>query len=369
MPTGNEAVNFDMMRYMREKLETEIAAVAGIAGVDSWQDVQTIVRAGLAAKVFSVGDQLSCQRDGVELVWDIIGIDHDTPADSQYTHSMTLQLHDCFAYSVQYDAAEAFYYAENGLAAGTYHFTMSGTDYQFTLNNAVPAGGQLVLNWSGNTPAGVSVASTKGGAITETSIAVTAGSGGSALDTAHINDFGKTQYGSNNYKESAIRQWLNSGGAAGAVWTLQNDYDRPPSWAASREGFLNGMDADFLSVIGNTNITVTKNTVSDGGGSETLADKFFLPSKVEVYMGNETSGVSEGTAYPYYSEHSDLGSPSAGRDSNRVKYRSGTALDWWTRTPAASNVYYVRLVYRSGSLDTGGANSGNKCVSPICCVI
>lgn len=71
------------------------------AAVESWADVQKIVRAGQAAKYFSVGDQFVCEKakfDGTSerLVWDIIGIDHDAPSDPQFTHSITLQLHELY---------------------------------------------------------------------------------------------------------------------------------------------------------------------------------------------------------------------------------------------------------------------------------
>ena len=86
-------------------VQQQIDALAKLTvPVDSWGDVQKAVRSGLAAKVFSIGDQLICQRAGVNLVWDVIGIDHDTPADPQFTHSMTLQLHDCFTANMQFDA-------------------------------------------------------------------------------------------------------------------------------------------------------------------------------------------------------------------------------------------------------------------------
>ena len=127
MATGNELVTFDMVKYMREKLEGEIDALATVMSVTSWEDVQKAVRSGIASKIFSIGAQLTCQKDGTNLVWDVIGIDHDTPADPQFTHSMTLQLHDCFPTVIQFDAPEAFYYAENGLAAGTYHFAIDSS--------------------------------------------------------------------------------------------------------------------------------------------------------------------------------------------------------------------------------------------------
>ncbi len=92
--------------------------------IESWQDVQDIVRQGLADKVFSVGEQLVCSHETYgELVWDIIGFDCDTPSDSTKTHSMTLQLHDILL-NMQVDAAQALYYAETELPAGTYNFTL-----------------------------------------------------------------------------------------------------------------------------------------------------------------------------------------------------------------------------------------------------
>lgn len=82
-----------------EKMDTMnqfLAAIAtgqgGSLKPTSWSDVQALVRKGLASKVFAVGDQLTCQRGSTTLVWDIIGFDIDTPADKQFTHSMTLQL-------------------------------------------------------------------------------------------------------------------------------------------------------------------------------------------------------------------------------------------------------------------------------------
>lgn len=379
MPTGNELVNFEMAKYMHDKLEGEIAAVAGIAGVDSWQDVQTIVRQGLASKVFSIGDQLTCQRDGVNLVWDIIGIDHDSPADPQYTHSMTLQLHDCFPTFMQFDAPEAFYYAEAGLAAGTYYFTIDSsyettynsfkdTGYQFTLTQAVPAKGQLTFPWGYQTQtSGVNVSSYADSASSTAieSVAVSSGTSGTFLgnltstgDFNNLNGVERIRYGSNNYKESAMRQWLNSDKTAGSVWTSQTKFDRPPSWASSTAGFINGLDEDFLAATGKTHLVVSRNIITDNGGKDELDDKFFLLSKREVYAGNESSSTIEGEPYPYFSDYSDLSTPGYGDDSNRIKKLNGNPVRWWLRSPCTGYSYNTRVVYRTGAVyDNGAAGS------------
>lgn len=87
----------------------------------------------------------------------------------------------------------------------------------------------------------------------------------------------------NNYKESAVREWLNSDKVAGSVWTPATNYDRPPSWVSNKAGFMNGMDADFLAVIGKTTKVTCRNNVTDGGGSDTTKDKFFLLSRYADY--------------------------------------------------------------------------------------
>ena len=373
-------------KYVHDKLQGEIDIIAGIVKVESWADVQKIVRAGMASKIFSIGDQLTCQRGNDTLVWDIIGIDHDTPADPQFTHSLTLQLHDCFPTILQFDALEAFYYAENGLTAGTYHFTIDNTydatyndltSYQFTLTQAVPAGGQLCFGWIYNTQASATKVTSYASATSTTAIeqvAVSEGTDGTNLGTLtaagdfsnNLNSIIRVRYGSNNYKESAIRQWLGSSAAAGSVWTPQTKFDRPPSWAANTAGFMNGMDADFLAVIGKTHIVVARNTVCDGGGYDEMDDYFFLLSRSEIYGGVEVSGVNEGSPYPYYADYSDLSAAGMGNDSNRIKYRGGTAQYWWNRTPSSGSGSNV--VYTAGYVGSNGA-SNSYGIAPACNII
>ena len=46
-----------------------------------------------------------------------------------------------------------------------------------------------------------------------------------------VNHQQRCRYGSNNYKESAIRQFINSD-AASFAWTPKTNFDRPPSGAS-----------------------------------------------------------------------------------------------------------------------------------------
>lgn len=376
-----------------EKMDTQnrflaalVTAQGGTLKPTSWAEIQALVRAGLHKNVFSIGDQLVCKKGNDDLVWDIIGIDHDTPTDSQFTHSMTLQLHDCLSSTMMVDNQEALYYAENGLAAGTYNFTIQsgydetyggGKTYQFTLENAITddAPYQLTFGWAYNTQAAnakITIYDKDGNQVGEP-IGVTEGSSGTSLGTTdgtstNLNHIHRVRFGSNNYGESAIRQFLNSSANVGNVWKPQNKYDRPPSWNSNTAGFMKDIDSDFLAVLGASPKVVTLNTVTDGGGSVTLDDKFFLLSRSEVY-GSLENNIDEGSPYPYYSNYSDLSAAGTGDDSNRVKYSGGTAQVWWLRSPVSASGHAVRTVNTSGGVSSGNFTNNIRGVAPACNII
>lgn len=375
-----------------DKMDTQNMLLAGLLEAQSgsikpqsWAQVQALVRAGLASKVFMVGDQLTCQKNGVTLTWDIIGFDHDTPTDSHFTHSMTIQLHDVYK-DLQFDAREAFYYCSAALPAGTYKITIGahswkstevGKTYQFTTTVEVPAGGQLVFKQAYD-------ATLEGGSIdtfasaTATTpletVTMSEGSSGQSLGTidntiqTNLNSMQRALLGNNRWKESAIRQMLNSAAAAGSVWAAQNNYDRPPSWVTSEKGWMNDLDADFLAVVGEAEKVTAKNTVTDGGGYDTTTDKFFLLAREEVYMGKENS-IDEGGAYGYYSDYSDLAAAGTGADTNRIKYLNGTKKYWWLRTPYSGYGNLVRGVYSTGEMSTTHTATNSRGVAPACNII
>ena len=331
-----------------------------------------------------IGDEIVVHETASTLVWDVLGIDCDTPADSQFTHSITLGLHDCLAGMV-FDAREALFYCPDGLAAGTYNFKVTqhtwvssdvNKTFQFTLAQAVPAGGQIVLQVSYNVTIAGSTLKTYASASATTEIetaTITEGTGGTSLGdvnnaiNGNTNSLQRGLLGNNRYSVSAMRQYLNSSAAAGSVWTPKHNFDRAPSWATSTAGFLNGMDEDFLSVIGEVTKVTALNTVSDGGGSETTTERFFLLSRSEVYGGNEVTG-GEGAAYPYYANYSDLAAPGTENDTNRIKYRNGSAPYWWLRSPSAGYAHSVRIVGTTGIVGSGYASSTGG-VAPACCII
>jgi len=283
-------------------------------------------------------------------------------------------MYPCFA-NVAFDAREAIYYAETELAAGTYWFidSRAGKYASFTLTQVVPAGGQIVLTGYGASPDYIltslaTYASQTTTDATETAtitISDTAPSEGTQLTT--VNDGNRLRWGSNNWLQSAIRQWLNSNAESG-WWTPSNIYDRPQSSPA--DGFLHGIDEDLLACIGKVRLRTGVNPADNEGtyGYSDNEELIFLPSRTEMGLGNSAANVYEtpvavdGTAItdtlPLFTSNKD-----------RIKYLNGVARYWWLRSPnpsatSANNTYGV---YLDGSLSSGSAWSGSGAV-PACVI-
>ena len=314
--------------------------------------------------------------------------------DKTKKHGLILQS-EKLLYNLQFDEREAFYYAPEGLAAGTYHFTLGahtwvsgdvGKVFQFTLTKAVPAGGQLVFVQSYNvtlTGGSIRVFASNSSTTVEETVVMSEGSGGTDLGTLdntvhdNFNSCQRALLGSNRWSTSAMRQHLNSGKVAGSVWAPQTNYDRPPSWVTNTAGFEHGLDPEFIKICADVELLTALNTVCDitpaegsaGTGFETTVDKFFLPSRPEVFGGSDNAS-DKGDAWQYYAANSDVpgGSSNANVDSNRIKVNaSGSPTYWWLRSPYVGLGGSVRGINPSGNVSSGSANYSNG-VAPACVV-
>lgn len=192
-------------------------------------------------------------------------------------------------------------------------------------------------------------------------------------------DGNRRSYGNNRYSLSNIDKWLNSDAAAGRWWAATHSADAAPTnanvWSNYNEydaqaGFLNGFSANMKAALLNTTITVAKNTVTDGGGSETITRKVFYASTTEVGLANENN-VAEGSKLAIFSDNaSRLAYPTAEAVSNSEYKTSGLAVGrpwwWYLRTPYASNSYFVRNVNTDGALSVANAYGGHEGVRPLC---
>ena len=189
-----------------------------------------------------------------------------------------------------------------------------------------------------------------------------------------INHKDPYQYGYNRYRDSAQRQWLLSAAPAGEWWHSTHFGDNPPSQLAARAGFQAGLDADFLAVVRPVRIQVSANTVTDGGVTDVMYDKFFLQSLEEMYGAPQAPGV-EGDYFPYWKEITGLDEPTNGSGTNtnparqirRINNPSGSAAYVRLRSAHRGRAYYAWYVYTAGYLYYYGANTSYAAL-PACVI-
>lgn len=115
----------------------------------------------------------------------------------------------------------------------------------------------------------------------------------SSIDTDGAGVNALYNYGYNNYLLSNIRQYLN---ASGSNWFQPSHVgDSSPTYA-SWTGFLSSITPnDFLSAVSPTATKCVLNSVTDGGATVTIYDKFFLASASELQFSgyaDEGAGFS-----------------------------------------------------------------------------
>jgi len=197
-------------------------------------------------------------------------------------------------------------------------------------------------------------------------------------------DSNRKSYGNNRYLHSNLLQWLNSDAAAGAWYEAKHTADQTPNsanvWQQNSGTGTNPYDTDagFLSYFSddlkNALQQVTKvtalNTVTDGGGYESVTSKIFLLSTTEVGLANENS-VAEGSIYAYYNANNvnaqrvkKVATTAAIGNYSNSSCVAASAWCWFLRTPFSGHSYGVRYVYTDGSLDRSNAYFGGGGVAP-----
>ena len=125
----------------------------------------------------------------------------------------------------------------------------------------------------------------------------------------------RTQAGNNNWAVSNIRQWLNSDAAAGQWYSAQHTYDAPPTISnlytgisgttdyTAKSGFLHYFTEEQKSFLQDFTLTLAKCSV-DGGGSQIVTQKVFLPTLTQMGFGNN-NGVSEGFIFDKFVDNNN----------------------------------------------------------------
>ena len=364
-------------------LEEFVKDILTIPTSGSWQEFRDVVRLGYGPDLYPVGTILyDTWGDTTTTAFEIVAYDKHFDSDlteQGYIHSATLQ--ELKLDILQFDAIEAWLSVETEIPAGTYRFKIPNYDatyggnkwYYFTSTANVPVGGQLTLTWDYQTPPSKvqayasSIATTalfnvtiaewvEGTSPDAVSLGIIKNAASDADgDYGKLNHIHRARYGSNNYWQSGLRQWLNSTSASD-WWQPTTIFDRPYANRSS-SGKLYRYNNDFKAVLVAPNITTVANNVFEyvgvDGKSFTLnaayniKDKIFLLSHTEV---NLSSTPNVGNVLDYY--------VNAG-NNKRIKNRkdNGNAYYWWLRTPLPSYAYNERSVSTSGALSYGNASN------------
>lgn len=306
----------------RDEVYSSMSQIAHIVRTSSLEDLP---------RLFPIGDQIiapwkdlddsahNTDATAYQVAWDIVDHAMVTLKDGSEVPGLWLQMHLCSTYGVQFSHSQAFKSCPDGLEAGTYHVTFgakwgenganANTTWQFTLTQAVPAGGKLsgfeflpdtkaenfkVKSWAN--PSDPNPIET---------VDVTAGDGGTSLGTMLLNTVGDdglnnmqaVGYGHNRWGTSAIRQYLNASGTG--WWSSKENFDIKPD-QHDKQGFMSGFSEDFLAAIKPVKITTALNTVEGfSTATEDTYDTFFLPA-LEQINANPQLATVEGSYWPYW---------------------------------------------------------------------
>lgn len=304
-------------------------AATGLSGAQ----MRALVRTGDAPKVLYPGDLITAgwTWEGTTYPMRIAVAHHYTGADDAHPlkelgdgrtgNCMDLQFIDALPIAFPFEPKQAFYNNVELMSAGQYTFTVSvsavwGTGafgtvgqfpYTFTLAQDVPADSQWL--WNAGYSSGITeiqIYAPYDGALLQT-VTVAAGSTGTSLGTiselatGDFNTWARGCEGSNFWKDSAMRVWLNSDSTD---WDSRRTRFTRKHPMAGKPGFLAGLEQSLRDGMASVKVK-TEPHQTDGAALVETVDLVRLPSSIEhyfnTYLGQSTEGFkAEGVVFDYW---------------------------------------------------------------------
>ena len=363
------------------------------------EDVATVAElcaSGEILEVMDYGDQIApAWSDGETEYAPALNLCHEGDAlfeDGTTIHGAFFEWDKTTPVEIPFDAPEALYYFDGTEAPGDYYITIgktygdgwiAGQSIQITLSEAPAENDQLVVNCgsdSKNDPTNGRTWSVyaKGGTEVKQTGTTSNGTSGTKLGETDGTDAGKTNgrvnapqrvvYGYNRWAQSALRQYLNSIGAAGAWWTAQNPWDRPPAQHSTVRGFLAGYDAEVIRYFKPIK-TVTVTCNADGNVEDVTYDRVFLSSLEQMYCVPQFTG-KEGEYWEYYKRLLGRTSPAPTSTTYKrlIKYALNaptSAQSVFRRSAARTGASGVWLVFSAGYVYTYLAVYALRCAPSV----
>ena len=376
-----------------------------IKDISDWDAMAEIVATGDGGRYLPVGTQFvvpwsstGATKTDYEMPLDVAHFcDGEIEGGEAAIPLMYLQTHYCLPDGMEFSPKQAFLYAIDGLPAGTYNVTVASTvyereagDYQFTLTQDLPAGGQLAGFFSAGKAASVQSFASQTAASPIETCEVTSGSGGTNLGTFSVagvpvpasgtpeshqtvniggtdytyyglNSQQRVSYGNNRWLHSAIRQWLNASGDD--WWQPQTVFDRPPAYTAHK-GYLTYLDPDLIAAMVPVKRDYALSYVCDGGTAanpvaDTCYDKVFLATWEEQYLKCDSSYGAKagyegcGEPWDYWKQAKGTStSPAAGTTNPeyiRLQLNNKAAAGSWLASCYRYSGYSAACVTSSGA--------------------
>lgn len=305
-----------------EKMNTLM--LADVSNIGSWKDVQSIVRRGLAKEIFPLGTIFGVDRGGTTYYFEVVAHNHYNVGSN---YSMTLLSNTSFC-NANFNRASCFFYTQPNNDV----YVRIPKDIVHT--NATWSQGYYLV------PKDYDAATAEGAHKTVCSIISNINYSdpfNKAFDSQSlITSIAKGTFSSNAIR--AVSNPVNPEGETYETVTEENMYDyvcgridynkafadiilnqeasilgsdiiqygdgaqavNYTSVASNREsGFLSGLDAGFIDVVGKTPITCQKKD----GKVETIGRQFFIASATELghdVITNSTATVELGTAFELF---------------------------------------------------------------------
>ena len=171
--------------------------------------------------------------------------------------------------------------------------------------------------------------------------------------------------GLNDWRWSAIRQWLNSDAGYGeGWWTSQHPCDKEPQVPnfLSSTGFVNGFDEEWRPLFKPVKVLSCRNNLIFGDEVSTTYDTFFLPSIVQVYGDtfNSRQQEIEGPSWQYWSDRVGTVAPTNNYCADRIitamnnPYGRGVGIG--LRSAHLNYPYYTYLITDLGAISNFSPN-------------
>ena len=369
--TGNDIVRtLEALNHLISHQNAAIDLLASDKRASLVEDVAMVAElcsSGEILEVMDYGDQIApAWSDGTTEYAPAMNLCHVGDAeleDGETVHGAFFEWDKATPAGVAYDAPEALYHFDGTEEPGDYYITI-GMDYgdgwvagqsiQFTLSEAPAEGDQLVVNCgdnNANNPTNgrtwnvyakgsteVKQTGTTSNGMSGTKLGETNGTGTDKTN-GRVNAPQRIVYGYNRWAQSALRQYLNSAAAAGAWWTAQNPWDRPPVQHSVVRGLLAGYDADVVKYFKPIKVvTVTCN--ADDNAEDVTYDRVFLSSLEQMYCVPQFAG-KEGEYWEYYKRL--LGRTSPAPTSATYKRLIKYALN----APTSAQLVFHRSAFRT----------------------